>query len=57
MLEKFDKIKLVQIAKFLQIDLKETEKEIVHNTFSVLTDLINYTFNFLKAIVTQNIQN
>ena len=45
-LEKLNKIEVVQIANFLQIDIEETEKEIAHNMLSVLTDLINFSSNF-----------
>ena len=46
MLEKFNKIELVQIANFLQIGIKETEKEIAHNMLSVLTALAKFSSSF-----------
>ena len=45
-LEKFNKIELVQIVNLLQTEIKETEKTIAHNVLLVLTDLDTFNSSF-----------
>ena len=42
-LEKFNKVELIQIASFLQTEIGETERGIAHKILSVLMDLDTFS--------------